>query len=92
MYHVSADRDYGHCRNCPDAGPGPDQRNTRSREHYANIDDPAGKVKDQTYAEIFDSPVLGLEYKMTQLSQSSRAMLAFLEYRHSNQPDLWPRV
>jgi hypothetical protein len=48
------------------------------------LDVPAGKVKDQTYAEIFDNPELGLKYKMTQLSQSSRTMLAFLEYRHSN--------
>jgi XTP/dITP diphosphohydrolase len=54
-------------------------------------DDPTGGVKDKTYAEIFDDPGLGLKYKMTKLSQSSRAMLAFLEFRRLNQPDLWPR-
>ena len=54
-------------------------------------DDPDGKVKDKTYAEIVDDPGLGLKYKMTRVSQSTRAMLAFLEFRRSNQPDLWPR-
>ena len=54
-------------------------------------DDPSGRVIDKTYAEIVDDPGLGLKYKMTKLSQSTRAMLAFLEFRRSNQPDLWPR-
>jgi inosine/xanthosine triphosphate pyrophosphatase family protein len=55
-------------------------------------DDSTGKAKDKTYAEIYEDPGLGLKYKMTKLSQSSRAMLAFLEFRRLNQPDLWPRV
>lgn len=54
-------------------------------------DDSRGKTKGKTYAEIFDDPGLGLKYKMTKLSQSSRAMLEFLEFRRLNQPDLWPR-
>jgi len=51
-------------------------------------DDPATNGK--TYAEIVDDPKLGLEYKVAKLSQSSRAMLAFLEYLKSNgTPKLW---
>jgi inosine/xanthosine triphosphate pyrophosphatase family protein len=42
-----------------------------------------------TYAEIVDSTALGLAFKMTKLSQSSRAMLEFLEYRLSHEPELW---
>jgi inosine/xanthosine triphosphate pyrophosphatase family protein len=54
-------------------------------------DDPSGKAKNKTYAEIVDDPELGLVYKMRSLSQSTYAMLAFLEFRRSNRPDLWPR-
>jgi XTP/dITP diphosphohydrolase len=52
-------------------------------------DDPNGRANNKTYAEIVDDPELGLRYKMTALSQSSRALLAFLEFRRNNQPDLW---
>jgi inosine/xanthosine triphosphate pyrophosphatase family protein len=45
----------------------------------------------KTYAEIADDPSLGLDYKIRVLSQSSRAMLKFLEYRRNNTPTLWPR-
>jgi len=44
-----------------------------------------------TYAEIVDDGAKGLEYKVVKLSQSTRAMLGFLEYRRVNQPALWPR-
>lgn len=40
-----------------------------------------------TYAEIVDAE--GLEAKMD-LSQSAKAMTAFLEYRLDHQPELWP--
>ena len=40
-----------------------------------------------TYAEIVASQ--GLEVKMRSLSQSSKAMLAFLDWRISNAPKLW---
>jgi inosine/xanthosine triphosphate pyrophosphatase family protein len=67
-----------------------------NREFYWDTifvpDDPTGRAKGKTYAEIFDDPGLGLKYKMTALSQSARAILAFLEFRHLNQPDLWPRA
>jgi len=42
-----------------------------------------------TYAEIVEDPALGLSYKMKTLSQSSRAMLKFLEFRLNNEPSLW---
>ena len=67
-----------------------------NREFYWDTifvpDDPSGRSKGKTYAEIFEDPALGLKYKMTALSQSARAMLSFLEFRQSNQPDLWPRA
>ena len=44
-------------------------------------DDPSGKVKDMTYAQIAEDPLLGLKYKMTKLSQSSEAMKGFLKQR-----------
>jgi XTP/dITP diphosphohydrolase len=53
-------------------------------------DDPAGKAKDKTYAEIVDDVSLGLDYKISKLSQSSRAMLEFLEFRRRESPSLWP--
>jgi len=53
-------------------------------------DDPSGAASGKTYAEIVDDPALGLEYKVLQLSQSTRAMLKFLEYlRKSEAPALW---
>ena len=51
-------------------------------------DDPAGRSTGKTYAEIVDDPALGLQYKL-ELSQSSAAMKAFLEYRLENPPALW---
>jgi XTP/dITP diphosphohydrolase len=44
-------------------------------------------AKDKTYAEIVRDK--GLAYKMERLSQSSRAMLKFLEYRRTHPPELW---
>lgn len=41
-----------------------------------------------TYAEIVEAPGLGIMKKI-QLSQSSKAMLEFLKWRRSNEPDLW---
>jgi XTP/dITP diphosphohydrolase len=53
-------------------------------------DDPSGVVKDKTYAEIVEDANLGLEYKLKQFSQSSKAMREFLEFIHKNgDPDLW---
>jgi len=66
-----------------------------SREFYWDTvfipDEAKGGAKDKTYAEIVDDPALGLAYKMREFSQSSRAMLKFLEYRRLNEPGLWPR-
>ncbi|SEH64860.1 Ham1 family protein [Mycolicibacterium rutilum] len=48
---------------------------------------PTGDNPDQlTYAEIVES--FGLEKKI-QMSQSTKAMLAFLTWRRTNEPDLW---
>ncbi len=53
-------------------------------------DDPTGTTNDMTYAEIVDDPTLGLKYKVTALSQSSMAMVAFLEHlRSAPTPTLW---
>jgi XTP/dITP diphosphohydrolase len=53
-------------------------------------EDPSGRSKDLTYAEIVESPSLGLAYKMRELSQSSAAMKNFLEYRlQAGDPELW---
>lgn len=47
-------------------------------------------AKGKTYAEIVETPGLGLPYKMGELSQSSIAMKAFLEYYRKNYPSaLW---
>ncbi len=55
-------------------------------------DDPSGRVEDMTYAEIVDDPRWGLEYKMTVLSQSAKALLSFLEYRLTRTSSiLWGR-
>lgn len=43
-----------------------------------------------TYAEIVDDPKLGLPYKMNGISQSAKAMLAFLQEMRNGDPDsLW---
>ena len=53
-------------------------------------DDPRGQSNNKTYAEIVEDPKLGLAYKIEYLSQSSRAMLKFLEYLRASPPcDLW---
>ncbi len=46
-------------------------------------------VSGKTYSEIVADPALGLEYKLLNLSQSSKAMLKFLEYRLHKSADLW---
>jgi inosine/xanthosine triphosphate pyrophosphatase family protein len=51
---------------------------------------PEDKGNVKTYAEIIDDPNLGLEYKVEHLSQSSKAMLNFLEFIMINpKSDLW---
>lgn len=53
-------------------------------------DDPTGKAKGLTYAEIVEQPQLGLEHKIKELSQSTLAMLEFLKYRlQEGDPELW---
>jgi len=67
-----------------------------SREFYWDTvfvpDTSDSHARGKTYAEIADDPRLGLEFKVTQLSQSSRAMVKFLEYRSKHSPPLWPRL
>ncbi len=48
-----------------------------------------GTPGDKTYAEIVADAGLGLEHKVLQLSQSTKAMMAFLEYRATHAPSLW---
>ena len=43
-----------------------------------------------TYSEIVEQ--LGLEYKVVRLSQSTKAMLTFLEFRRGARPELWPTL
>jgi inosine/xanthosine triphosphate pyrophosphatase family protein len=53
-------------------------------------EDSAGRSQGLTYAEIVENANLGLAYKMRELSQSSAAMKAFLEYRlQAGEPELW---
>ena len=67
-----------------------------SREFYWDTvflpDTDDSYARGKTYSEIVDDPRLGLEFKVTHLSQSSRAMTMFLDYRSKNSPPLWPRV
>ena len=51
-------------------------------------EDPDDRARGKTYAEIVDDSSLGLDYKL-KLSQSTAAMLCFLEYRLKNAPPLW---
>lgn len=46
-------------------------------------DEAGGPAAGKTYAEIVDDPSLGRSYKVRLLSQSTRAMLNFLEHRRS---------
>jgi inosine/xanthosine triphosphate pyrophosphatase family protein len=65
-----------------------------NREFYWDTvfvpDEATGAAAGKTYAEIVELPNLGLKYKIEKLSQSSKAMLSFLEYldKHPN-GDLW---
>lgn len=53
-------------------------------------DDPSGRAKGLTYAQIAENPSLGLQYKITKLSQSSVAMKKFLNHRvQVGEADLW---
>ena len=56
-----------------------------NREFYWDTvfipDDPSGRAKGMTYAQIAEDPSLGLRYKITALSQSSVAMKGFLKHR-----------
>lgn len=53
-------------------------------------DDDAGVSLKLTYAEIAGHCAFGLKHKVTQLSQSTVAMKAFLEYRLAEgEPELW---
>jgi XTP/dITP diphosphohydrolase len=53
-------------------------------------EDSSGRSMGLTYAEIVESKVLGLAYKMRELSQSSAAMKEFLDYRlRVGEPELW---
>lgn len=55
-------------------------------------DTPTGKPGSKTYAEIVDDPNLGLRHKVREFSQSSKAMVKFLEYRRTaDPPELWAR-
>lgn len=45
-----------------------------------------------TYAEIVDTTRYGLDYKIEHLSQSTKAMIEFLEWRRLNDPELWDVV
>lgn len=50
---------------------------------------PTDNNPDQlTYAEIVETTGFGIEKKV-EISQSTKAMLAFLEWRQTNEPDLW---
>lgn len=64
-----------------------------SRDFYWDTifipDVPDGNVAGMTYAEIVDQPGYGLRYKVCELSQSFKAMQAFLAHRMSHDPTLW---
>lgn len=52
-------------------------------------DVPEGGPAGMTYAEIVDAEEYGLKYKVCELSQSFKAMKAFLAHRLANEPPLW---
>jgi inosine/xanthosine triphosphate pyrophosphatase family protein len=65
-----------------------------NREFYWDTvfvpEDSSGRSKGLTYAEIVETPDLGLAYKIRELSQSSAAMKSFLEFRlATGDPELW---
>lgn len=51
------------------------------------IPDGQADGEELTYAEIVERD--GLKRKMVEFSQSSKAMVSFLEWRLENEPDLW---
>lgn len=51
-------------------------------------DTTSGVGTDLTYAQIVDDPNLGLAHKMA-VSQSTKAIVSFLEYRFIHEPLLW---
>jgi inosine/xanthosine triphosphate pyrophosphatase family protein len=56
-------------------------------------DNPDGTAGDKTYAEIVDDPAKGLPYKVSLLSQSTKAMMNFLTYMRDAPPSpLWSPV
>lgn len=52
-------------------------------------DDPSGKISNMTYAEICADSNFGLAYKMKYLSQSSLAMLSFLDFLNKNPANMF---
>jgi XTP/dITP diphosphohydrolase len=67
----------------------PEPRGSRSF-YWDTVFIPSDNNPDKlTYAEIVARKDLGLEYKVLQLSQSSKAMAKFLEWRLTNRPQLW---
>ena len=53
-------------------------------------DEAEGEISGKTYAEIVENKAYGLKYKIKNLSQSSRAMISFLEFLKGNpSSDLW---
>lgn len=65
-----------------------------SRDFYWDTifmpDDPTGRVSGKTYSEIVADGTLGLEYKVLNLSQSTLAMLSFMDFlRSAPTPQLW---
>jgi XTP/dITP diphosphohydrolase len=52
------------------------------------IPDIAGESNSLTYSELVANR--GLQFKVLTVSQSTRAMIEFLEYRRSQAPALWP--
>lgn len=66
-----------------------------NREFYWDTifipEDPKRKENDKTYAEIAEDPELGLPYKIEYLSQSSKAMLRFLNFLKKEEANgFWP--
>lgn len=64
-----------------------------SRDFYWDTvfipDEADGSPGKFTYAEFVDMQEYGLDYKVTQLSQSTKAMTKFVEYFRENKPVLW---
>lgn len=53
-------------------------------------DDPINNPDQKTYAEIVEDPSLGLKYKVSMLSQSTKAMMHYLDFmRNTPTSPLW---